>query len=143
MSRFRLLNRRVMGSLAVMTAALAVAVPAANAGTYGPTITAHETYTSYTHGYVPFTGDGFYAGERVRVEILGPAPNLQPLGAEYVTSDINGFISGTLYSNNALCSATGGLNVYLAADGEPGPTAWTQASIEAPTCPILWHPSLG
>jgi hypothetical protein len=32
-----------------------------------------------------------------------------------------------------ICSPTGGTNVYLAADGEPGPTAWAQASI-ATTC---------
>jgi hypothetical protein len=143
MSRVGSLSRRVMGSLAVMTAALAVVVSAANAGTYEPTITPHETYASYTGGYVPFTVSGFDASEWVRVEILGPAPNLQPLGVDYVNSGIDGSNSGTVYSNNSLCSVTGGLNVYLAADGEPGPTAWTQASIKVPTCPIVWRPSLG
>ena len=143
MRRLRSLCTRVVGSVAVLTAALVVAVPAANAGTYGPSIAAHETYTSYTNGYVPFTGSGFYAGERVRVELLGPTPNLQLLGVEYLTSDINGSISGTVYSDNALCSLSGGLNVYLAADGAPGPTAWTQASIEAPRCPIIWRSNLG
>jgi hypothetical protein len=121
-----------MGSLAVMAAALTVAVPAANAGTYGPTITPHETYPSYLHGYVPFTGYGFYSGEWVRVEML--TPNLQVLGTGYVRSDINGYISGSVHDTNATCSPTGGLNVYLAADGQPGPTAWAQASIAVPTC---------
>jgi hypothetical protein len=72
-----IVEQRVMGSLAVMTAALAVVVSAANTATYGPTITPHETYASYTGGDIPFTVSGFDASERVRVEILGPAPNLQ------------------------------------------------------------------
>jgi hypothetical protein len=36
---------------------------------------------------------------------------------------------------NYTCSPTGGIIVYLAADGAPGPTAWTQASIRVPYCP--------
>jgi hypothetical protein len=115
-----------------MAAALTVAVPAANAGTYGPTITQHETYTSYLDGYVPFTGYGFYPHEWVRVEML--TMNLQVLGTMYVWSYNGWSISGSVYSDNAVCSPTGGLNVYLAADGQPGPTAWTQASVAAPTC---------
>jgi hypothetical protein len=84
------------------------------------------------NGYVPFTGDGFYAGEWVRVEML--TQDLHVLGTTWVSSGLDG-ISGTVYDTNYTCSPSGGINVYLAADGEPGPTAWTQASIRVPYCP--------
>jgi hypothetical protein len=132
MSRFRSMSGRVMAGLAAMAAVLAVAVPAANAYS-GPTITQHETYTSYLNGYVPFTGDGFYSGW-VRVVMLTQDLR-QDLGTTYVHADLNGFIAGSVYDTNYTCSRTGGIIVWLAADGAPGPTAWTQASIRVPYCP--------
>lgn len=121
-----------MAGLAALAAALAVAVPAANAYT-GPTITQHETYTSYLDGYVPFTGDGFYTGW-VRVVMLTQDLR-QDLGITYVHAGFDGSISGSAYDTNYTCSPSGGINVWLAADGAPGPTAWTQASIRVPYCP--------
>jgi hypothetical protein len=125
-----------VGSVAVIAATLTVAtvaVPAANAGTYGPTITQQETYASYVNGYVPFTGYGFYPGT-VRVVMLTHDLR-QELGVVYVHADLSGSVSGSVYDTNRTCSTTGGISVYLAADGAPGPTAWTQASIRVPYCP--------
>jgi hypothetical protein len=113
----------------------ATATPAAHAA-YGPTIQIQETYTSFLGGYVPFTGYGFYAGTTVRVEVLTKALS-QVLGTVYVTADINGFISGTLYPNQKPCWESYNDVAYLAADGQPGPTAWAQTGVDfSADCPV-------
>jgi hypothetical protein len=95
----------------------------------------HLTWSSYEGDYVPFSGYGFFPGAPVRVELL--SPTLQLLGVLYVNADVDGFISGTVYVNSVHCF--GGGSLFVAGDGEPGPTAWAQSAVAPTSCPsIRW-----
>jgi hypothetical protein len=57
------------------------------------------------------------------------------VGVLYVNADIDGFISGTVYVNRAYCFSGG--SVFVAADGEPGPTAWATSDVAPTPCPSI------
>lgn len=132
--------------LAILSAALALGglasantLPAAHADNT-PYIVAYETGNA-----VSVVGSGFtppnYQNQhpQVRVEVL--TPSLNPLGTVYLNVNQYGQISGDVTANEMVCFMSYSGMVYVAADGQPGPTAWTTTSANfPPTCPIRWHP---
>ncbi|HXT36314.1 MAG TPA: hypothetical protein VN837_12120 [Chloroflexota bacterium] len=75
---------------------------------------------------------------QVRVEVL--TPSLTPLGTVYLNVNQYGEISGDVTGNDMPCFQGYSGMVYVAADGQPGPTAWTTTNADfPPTCPIRWR----
>jgi hypothetical protein len=128
---------------AILTAALALgglvaaATPAAHAGS-GPSIVAY-----YSAGAgVSVLGGGFtpptYLNPHpeVRVEVL-TADLRRTLGTAYLPVNEFGQIDGDVSGNDMLCLQSYSGQVYVAADGQPGPTAWAQTYASFPrTCSV-------
>ena len=106
--------------------------PAAHAGPVGPSVTAY-----FESGGVMVYGSGFTPGARVRFEAL--ASDLSRTEAvDYETADSSGRADAWLYVDH--CAGTDLWHFYagklwIAADGQPGPTAWASGTLASTGLP--------
>jgi hypothetical protein len=94
-----------------------------------------QIYAAGGPGDVSVAGSGFTPGATVRLEAL--TPGLSVLRTIYVTADGGGDIGG---GGVYITSLSPG-DVWVAADGAPGPTAWAQTSVSP--FPTLQANSMG
>ena len=114
---------RLLLSAVVAAAALSgLTVAAVPAYAAGPHITAVGG-----SGVILVQGGGFNADATVRLEALTPDLS-KVLDTYYVQANWIGYLDGGIYLNN-LGGYTG--NVWVAADGAPGPTAWARTQVSA------------
>jgi len=104
----------------------------AGAALSGLTVAAAPAYAAGPHisviggpGEILVQGGGFNADATVRIEALTPDLS-RTLDVMYVKANWIGYLDQDTYLNN-LGGYTG--NVYVAADGAPGPTAWATTRV--------------
>jgi hypothetical protein len=114
----------------------AVVVVAALAG---PTMAAAQAYAAGPHitavggpGEIMIQGGGFNADATVRLEALTSDLG-KVLDTIYVHANWIGYLDANVYLDNL-----GGYigNVWVAADGAPGPTAWARTQVSR--APVMW-----
>ena len=100
----------------------------------GLTVAAAPAYAAGPHitviggpGEILVQGSGFNAHASVRIEALTPDLS-KVLDTIYVTADWLGYLDQYTYLND-FRGYTG--NVWVAADGAPGPTAWASTQVSA------------
>ena len=115
-------SRLLLGAAVAAGALAGPAVAAAPAHAAGP----HINVIGGT-GEILIQGGGFNAGATVRIEALTPDLS-RVLDTIYVHANWIGYLDQYTYLND-FGGYTG--NVYVAADGAPGPTAWAFTKVSA------------
>jgi len=122
--------RLLLSAVVAIGALTGLTVAAAPAYAAGPRITVIGG-----PGEILVQGGGFNADASVRIEALTPDLS-KVLDTIYVTANWIGYLDDYTYLND-FRGYTG--NVYVAADGAPGPTAWASTKVSA--APVIFAKS--
>jgi len=117
--------RLLLSAVSAAGALAGLAVAAAPAYAAGPHIT-----VAGGHCVIQIDGGGFNADATVRVEALTPGLS-NVLATAYFQANWIGYLDD--YTYLILPSGYAG-NVWVAADGAPGPTAWARTEVSAAPC---------